>query len=92
MPSIRVTIPGIIQHALGGRTSTTIDASDLVELLTTLKRQHPLLVPLLWHEDGTLRKHVLIFLNDTATRWLDRPDMPLREVDSVAIVQAVSGG
>ena len=92
MPSIRVTVPGLLQHTLGGRTSTTIDAATLPELIATLKQRHPLLVPLIWDETGTLRKHVLIFLNDTATRWLEWEDVALHDGDTVAIVQAVSGG
>ena len=92
MPSIRVTIPGMLQHTFGGHTSTTIDAVTLTELIATLQQRHPLLVPLVWHEDGSLRQHVLIFLNDTSTRWLERPDMPLRDGDTVSIVQAISGG
>jgi molybdopterin converting factor small subunit len=92
MPSIRVTVPGLLRHTTGGDTHTTIIAATLPELLTALKRRHPLLVPLIWDESGTLRKHVLIFLNDTATKWMDDLDIPLKQGDQLAIVQAVSGG
>lgn len=92
MAIVKVTVPGLLSHTLNGSTSTTLNASTLAELLATLKRQHPLLVPLIWDEQGTLRKHVLIFLNDTATKWMETDDVPLKDGDTVAVVQAVSGG
>ncbi len=92
MPLIPVTIPGLLRHAIGEATETVIDAATLSELIAKLKQKHPLLVPLLWDETGELRKHVLIFYNDTATRWLDSKDQPLKDGDKVAVMQAISGG
>jgi molybdopterin synthase sulfur carrier subunit len=92
MPSIPVTIPGLLRHAIGGDMATTIEADTLSELIAKLKQKYPLLVPLLWDETGELRKHVLIFYNDTATRWLPLTDQPLKDGDTVAVMQAISGG
>jgi molybdopterin synthase sulfur carrier subunit len=92
MPSIPVTIPGLLRHAIGGDTATIIEADTLSELIGRLKAAHPLLVPLLWDESGNLRRHVLIFYNDTATRWLPSMDQALKPGDTVAIMQAISGG
>jgi molybdopterin converting factor small subunit len=92
MPAIPVTVPGMLRHAIGDAAYVTIEAATLPDLVAQLKRRFPLLVPLVWTETGELRKHVLIFLNDTASRWLPSLDMPLKDGDRVTIVQAVSGG
>jgi molybdopterin converting factor small subunit len=92
MPTISITVPGLLRHTIGERDRVEIDASTLDELIGKLKQQCPLLVPLVWDEQGQIRRHVLIFLNDTATKYLPRTDFPLHEGDRLAIVQAVSGG
>ncbi|MGH9196080.1 MAG: MoaD/ThiS family protein [Acidimicrobiia bacterium] len=46
----------------------------------------------MYDESGTFRPHVLCFLNDVNTRWLDNANPPLQEGDRITILQAVSGG
>ena len=92
MPVVSITVPGLLRHAIGDRDRVEIEASTLDELITRLQARCPLLVPLVWDEQGRIRRHVLIFLNDTATKYLPREAFPLHEGDRLAIVQAVSGG
>jgi molybdopterin converting factor small subunit len=43
-------------------------------------------------ESGKFRPHVLCFLNEVNTRWLDGADPRLQQGDRITILQAVSGG
>ena len=43
-------------------------------------------------ESGRFRKHVLCFVNDVNTRWLDADNPSLHDGDCITILQAVSGG
>jgi molybdopterin converting factor small subunit len=43
-------------------------------------------------ESGRFRQHVLCFLNDINTRWLEEKSPSLQDGDCITILQAVSGG
>ena len=60
--------------------------------LRALLEAHPALDVHLFDERGDLREHVLCFLNERNSRWLDSLDEPIRDGDEVVIMQAVSGG
>ncbi|MGC4032148.1 MAG: MoaD/ThiS family protein [Tepidisphaeraceae bacterium] len=88
--TIDVTVPGLIADAIGGRY-VSVDAGTLAEALARLAA-HPHVGPLAFDDAGAIRRHVLVFYNDTATRHLPTLDVPLKPGDRLAIVQAVSGG
>jgi sulfur-carrier protein len=90
--TIPVTIPALLQDCVGGRREVSVDADRLDRAVDAVRESFPLLRPHVWDDAGQIRKHVLIFYNDTPLRWVDRPDAPLREGDRLAIVQAISGG
>ena len=87
---IDVTIPGMLATSIG-QSHVKIDAETLAGAIRQLIA-HRKLGPLIFDEAGQLRRHVLLFHNDTATRHLDTLDVPLREGDRLTVVQAVSGG
>lgn len=89
---VQVTIPTLLQDCVGGARTFTVEADRLDAALRRIKSEFPLLRPHVWDDVGNLRQHVLIFYNDTATRWLDRTDLPLAPGDRITIVQAISGG
>jgi molybdopterin converting factor small subunit len=87
---MNVELPAILGDAIGSR-SVEIDATTVSEALVAL-RQHPRLGPLIFDESATLRRHVLLFVNETDVRHLPSRETPLMPSDRLAIVQAVSGG
>ena len=88
--TIDVAIPGLIADSVG-RRHVTIDAGTVADALLALAR-HPQVGPLVFDDAGRVRQHVLVFHNDTATRHMPTLDVPLKQGDRLAIVQAVSGG
>jgi len=89
---IEVSLPALLHTYNNGHDTISIQASTLKECFETLFQQRPLLERHLFDESGEKREHVLFFLNDSDTRWLDSPEQPLQTGDRLTILQAVSGG
>lgn len=88
--SIAVSLPGLLRDAIG-ESSVNVVADDLAGAMSQLRR-HAKLGPMIFDERGELRPHVLVFHNDIATRHLESLAVKLRPGDTIAVVQAVSGG
>ncbi len=91
MPEVTVELPGLLEQMVNVRT-VRVEGDTLMGALRALVARHPALDVHLFDEGGSFREHVLCFHNDTNTRWLDSPDVPLRDGDTITILQAVSGG
>ena len=85
-----MTIPAMLAVSIGA-TSVAVDAETLADAMAALAA-HPRLGPLIFDDSGVLRRHVLLFHNDTATRHFSSLDVPLAAGDTLVVVQAVSGG
>lgn len=85
-----VRIPNILADAIGQRV-INVQAATVREAIEQL-RVHPKLGPLLFDESKALRRHVILFVNDTSTRHMPSLDVPIAEGDQLSIVQSVSGG
>lgn len=85
-----VELPNILAVALGER-SVEVEARTVAEALDQLRR-HRKLGPLIFAESGSLRPHVILFVNEVASRHLPSLAVELAPGDRLAIVQAVSGG
>jgi len=64
----------------------------VAELVSALDERHPGLRSYLLEDDGSLRKHVNIFVGRELVRDRRRLGDPLEEDDEVFILQALSGG
>ena len=92
MATISIELPALLQAYVDGQAVLAMEAGTMNEALTKIFERYPLLQRHLVDEAGTRRPHVLFFLNDADTRWLDSLDHPLADGDCLAILQAVSGG
>ncbi|MCB1096007.1 MAG: MoaD/ThiS family protein [Verrucomicrobiales bacterium] len=92
--SVRVDIalPSLLQSHADGQSCIPVMASTLQGCFDALFAKHPLLQRHLFTESGQQRPHVLFFHNEDNTRWLDSLNIPVREGDTLTILQAVSGG
>ncbi len=91
MPAIEIQLPSLLTQVLKER-NLTVEGETLQSVFDNIVRDHPTLALHLFDEDGGLRPHVLCFLNQTNTRWLDDSDKPLAATDTLLFMQAVSGG
>jgi hypothetical protein len=90
---IEITLPGLLaESCTAGERHVFVEASTVAGALDALLAAHPLLRVHLYDESLKLRRHVLVFYNDTSTRLLPTTDVPLQPSDRLTIIQAVSGG
>jgi molybdopterin converting factor small subunit len=86
---MRVRIPTPLRSYTANAANVTADGATLTEILTDLDRQYPGIKFRVVDEQGELRQHMVIWLNDERCR-----DLATRidDVDEVVIMQALSGG
>ena len=92
MPVVTLELPSMLVPIAGGAKSLSVEGATLRDALDDAVSRYPALRVHLFDESRGLRRHVLCFLNDTNTRWLDGMDRELAEGDRITILQAVSGG
>jgi molybdopterin converting factor small subunit len=87
---MNVRIPTPLRSYTGQRASVEVDgAPDLESVFAELDRRFPGLRFRVVDEQGRLRRHMKVFVNDEAVRDLA---VPLAPTDEVTIMQALSGG
>lgn len=90
--AVKVFLPSLLYQAASGQASVTVEATTWQECLDALLARYPLIRPHLFDDQGSLRQHVNIFMNDQNSRWLKSLDQPVRSGDTITILQAISGG
>ncbi len=92
MAQVSVRLPSLLSMLVESRSSYELEATTVREALDALFRTEPALRVHIFSEDGELRPHVLCFLNERNTRWLEDLTAPTSDGDVITIMQAVSGG
>ena len=91
MARVTVSLPRLLEPAVGSLRKTEIAGSTVAEAIDALLANHPTLGVHLFNERGELRPHVLCFVNGSQTRLEDRR-AELTDGDEITFLQAVSGG
>jgi molybdopterin converting factor small subunit len=91
MARATLELPSLLRDILP-EGSIPVEGNTLEEALEDAYRRLPTLRVHLCDESGRFRPHVLCFLNDVNTRWLEGAVPPLKDGDCITILQAVSGG
>jgi molybdopterin converting factor small subunit len=86
---MKVRIPTPLRSYTGQQSVVDADGATVDDVLLDLDRQFPGLRFRVVDEQGRLRKHMKVFLNDEATRDLSDAVDPS---DEVVLMQALSGG
>lgn len=91
---ITFNVTGFLTDFTNGKSQIVVDASATTvgEALNSLWRQHPGLRDRVVNEQGDLRQHVNIFLNDDNVRRKQLLDTALPDNCEITILPAVSGG
>lgn len=88
MNPMKVLIPSPLQSYTQAQ-EVDADGASLAELLVDLDRRYPGIRFRMVDEQDRIRRHIRVFVNSEQAFDLARP---LQPSDSVAIVQALSGG
>ena len=86
---MQVRIPTPLRSYTGGATYVEATGATLDELLRDVDRQCPGLRFRVVDEQGKLRRHMNVFLNQEKVRDLTTP---ITDADDVVLMQALSGG
>jgi len=86
---VKVCIPTPLRSYTGNEKWVESDGTTLDELLADLDARFPGIRFRVVDEQGRLRKHMKIFVNQEIVRDLSRP---IVDVEEVTIMQALSGG
>jgi len=90
--SVRIELPQLMSHVADGLREFQVEATTLSEAFERIGAEQPKVALHLFDESRSLRTHVLCFLNDTNSRWLDVGTHELTDGDQLVFMQAVSGG
>ena len=72
--------------------SIEVNGTTVADIIAGLGQHYPGLTGYLVEDNGALRKHVNIFINDTFIRDRDSLSDRVQPFDDVFIIQALSGG
>jgi molybdopterin converting factor small subunit len=90
--SVDVRLPAVLRAATGGQASVRATGATVGEVFDDLVRQFPDLRPQVLGDDGTLHRHLNVFLNDDDIRYLGRLDAKVGDDDTITLMPAVAGG
>jgi len=86
---VKVRIPSPLRSYTGQLAVVDAEGATIGALLFDLDRRYPGIRFRMVDEQGRVRKHMKVFLNDESVRDLDAP---VSERDEITIMQALSGG
>jgi sulfur-carrier protein len=86
---VKVRIPSPLRSYTGQLAVVDADGETVGALLLDLDRRYPGIRFRMVDEQGRVRKHMKVFVNDESVRDLDAP---VTERDEITIMQALSGG
>ncbi len=86
---VNVRIPTPLRSYTAQRSVVQVEAHDLATVFADLDRQFPGIRFRVVDEQGRLRRHMKVFVNDEAIRDLTTE---IATTDEITIMQALSGG
>jgi molybdopterin converting factor small subunit len=89
---VTVRVPAALRALVGGRSELAAAPGRLRDVLVAIGRESPELAGRVLAEDGALRRHVNVFVNEEDVRFRELLETPVREGDRVTIVPAIAGG
>jgi molybdopterin synthase sulfur carrier subunit len=86
MVVVRLRAP--LKDLAGGNHEVRLEGSSVNEVLRALEAEHPRTVGWVLDEQGSIRRHVNVFVNGERTR----EDAPLTADDVVYVLPSITGG
>ena len=91
---ITIELPKALCSNSGDDSSVVLDGSvgTVGGALSALRRKAPAALDRIMDEQGTVRRHVNVFVNGENIRFLDGLSTPAQDGTTIMIIAAVSGG
>jgi len=90
MPTLRV--PNVISYYTDKQTQFDVSGSTALEAVQSAVEKFPTLKFHVFDNDGNLRRHIYLFVNDVNVKELDGNETKVGEQDVVRILAAAAGG
>ena len=90
MPTVH--LPAALSGHAAGQRRVEVAGATVGKVLAALDQAHPGVGQRVLDEQGTLRRHVNVFVNGESIRYLRGVETPVGDADEVWILPAVSGG
>ena len=87
-----VRVPTVLRGATGGEATVKASGATIGEVFEDLVQRYPDLRAQVLNDDGTLHRHLNVFLNDDDIRYLGKLDAKVDVHDTVTLMPAVAGG
>jgi molybdopterin converting factor small subunit len=87
-----VRLPTVLRAATGGKAVVQASGATVGEVFDDLIRQFPGLRDQVLTGDGSLHRHLNVFLNDDDVRYLGKLDAKVGDEDTLTLMPAVAGG
>jgi len=87
-----VRVPTVLRGATGGEATVKASGATIGEVFGDLVERYPDLRAQVLNTDGTLHRHLNVFLNDDDIRYLGRLEAKVGEDDEITLMPAVAGG
>jgi molybdopterin converting factor small subunit len=85
-------LPNILRPSAGGQATVSAAGDTVGEVFEDLIRQYPDLRAQVLTGDGSLHRHLNVFLNDDDVRYLGKLDAKVADHDVITLMPAVAGG
>ena len=89
--SITLRLPSTLSTYSGGKSQIVLKADTVEQMLTLLAQQHPRVWEYLCNEQGYVREHVRIFVNNELISGPNGLQTPLKPGQEVIVLPATFG-
>jgi molybdopterin converting factor small subunit len=92
VPAVTIQLPAAFHALTGGRRQIPGAGDNIRDVLRGLDRDFPGAVDRIMDQDGSVRRYINVYRNDTDIRGLDGPETKVTDGDLIWIIPAVAGG
>jgi len=90
--AVRIEFLGQLKQIVDGQDVVEVVASSIAEALEELNRQYEGIFKRLLAENGSLHRHINIYVNEEDIRFKDQLQTALSPGDVVTVISAIAGG
>lgn len=83
---VTLRLPSTLSAYSGGKSQIVLQANTMGQLLILLKEQHPLIWERLCTEQGYIREHVKVFVNNQLISGTDGLQTPLKSGQEIIVL------
>ncbi len=88
--TVTLRLPSTLSAYSGGKSQIRLHAETITELLQELKKQHPLVWQQLCNDQGYIREHVKMFVNNEMITGPHGLNMALKPGQEIIVLPATS--